>query len=95
MLQILKLRWYFFKVFDACAGIGPFVLPAAKQKRCRLVYANDLNPESIKWMNKNIETNKVNVFFSHIIWLCRFRQIKLLLLIWTPMNLLKGLLPKK
>ena len=50
-------------VFDACAGIGPFVLPAGKQKRCRVVYANDLNPESIIWLKTNIEINNVSSDF--------------------------------
>ena len=44
-------------VYDMFAGIGPFSIPAAKQK-C-LVLANDLNPESYKWLNSNIKLNKV------------------------------------
>lgn len=44
-------------VYDVCAGIGPFSVPAAKMK-C-VVLANDLNPESYKWLNENIKLNKV------------------------------------
>lgn len=44
-------------VADAFAGVGPFALPAAK-KGCG-VLANDLNPESYKWLSRNIENNKV------------------------------------
>lgn len=44
-------------VFDLFAGVGPFSVPAAKMK-CT-VYANDLNPESIKWLRINMERNKV------------------------------------
>lgn len=44
-------------VFDVFAGVGPFAIPAAK-KKC-FVYANDLNPESFKWLNHNKKLNKV------------------------------------
>ena len=44
-------------VFDMCAGIGPFSIPAAK-KKC-VVFANDLNPESYKWLSDNMKRNKV------------------------------------
>ncbi|XP_044757624.1 tRNA (guanine(37)-N1)-methyltransferase isoform X2 [Coccinella septempunctata] len=43
---------------DVFAGVGPFSVPLAK-KKC-YVYANDLNPESYKWLNYNIEKNKVD-----------------------------------
>lgn len=45
-------------VFDVFAGVGPFVIPAAK-KNC-IVYANDLNPESYKWLLHNCKLNKVD-----------------------------------
>ncbi|KAF9650538.1 hypothetical protein BDM02DRAFT_3154834 [Thelephora ganbajun] len=44
-------------IVDVFAGVGPFALPAAK-KGCG-VLANDLNPESYKWLSRNIGTNKV------------------------------------
>lgn len=44
-------------IVDAFAGVGPFALPAAK-KGCG-VLANDLNPESYKWLSRNIESNRV------------------------------------
>lgn len=46
-------------LFDVFCGVGPFSIPAAKRK-CK-VYANDLNPDSFKWLNHNAETNKVNL----------------------------------
>ena len=54
-------------VIDACCGIGPFVIPIAKAKKKVVknqnigsIFANDLNPESMKWMIKNTWLNKVD-----------------------------------
>ncbi|KAF8384178.1 hypothetical protein PRIPAC_73320, partial [Pristionchus pacificus] len=45
-------------VFDACAGIGPFVIPAArKHKALQVIYSNDLNPESVRWLKENMKIN--------------------------------------
>ncbi|KAI4344056.1 hypothetical protein L6164_011330 [Bauhinia variegata] len=45
-------------VCDMFAGIGPFAVPAA-QKGC-IVYANDLNPDSINYLRINAKINKVD-----------------------------------
>ncbi|KAE9590150.1 putative tRNA (guanine(37)-N(1))-methyltransferase [Lupinus albus] len=45
-------------ICDMFAGIGPFAIPAA-QKGC-IVYANDLNPDSIKYLKVNAKINKVD-----------------------------------
>ncbi|KAI8050574.1 Met-10+ like-protein-domain-containing protein [Syncephalis plumigaleata] len=45
------------RICDVFAGVGPFAVPAAK--RGNIVYANDLNPESYKYLNENREINKV------------------------------------
>jgi len=47
-------------VCDMMCGIGPFAIPAAL-KGC-YVYANDLNPESYKYLVENIKKNKVQKF---------------------------------
>ena len=47
-------------VADVFAGVGPFALPAAK-KGCGVI-ANDLNPESYKYLTENIQNNKVLYF---------------------------------
>lgn len=45
-------------VFDVFAGVGPFAIPAAK--RSCIVFANDLNPDSYKWLLHNTKLNKVD-----------------------------------
>lgn len=42
-------------VIDLCCGIGPFVMPIAKRGIDLL--ANDLNPDSIKWLKVNLKRN--------------------------------------
>ncbi|THV07459.1 hypothetical protein K435DRAFT_741765 [Dendrothele bispora CBS 962.96] len=44
---------------DVFAGVGPFAIPAAKNKTCA-VLANDLNPESAKYLSKNVQDNDVS-----------------------------------
>ena len=44
-------------MFDVFAGVGPFAIPAAK---CGAnVLANDLNPESFRWLQHNCKLSKV------------------------------------
>lgn len=47
-------------VADVFAGVGPFVAPAAKKNV--IVLANDLNPESYKYLKENIVSNNVQHF---------------------------------
>ena len=51
-------------IADVFAGVGPFAIPAAK-KGCA-VFANDLNPDSAKYLIKNIADNKVGHFIVRI-----------------------------
>ncbi|KAF7201790.1 tRNA (guanine(37)-N(1))-methyltransferase [Nothobranchius furzeri] len=44
-------------VFDVFAGVGPFAVPAARLGAN--IWANDLNPESYKWLQHNCKLNKV------------------------------------
>jgi len=49
-------------VADVFAGVGPFAVPAAK-KGCA-VLGNDLNPNSAKYLLKNVEDNRVICYFQ-------------------------------
>ncbi|CAL8272894.1 unnamed protein product [Merluccius merluccius] len=44
-------------VLDVFAGVGPFAVPAARAGAT--VLANDLNPESHRWLQHNVKINKV------------------------------------
>lgn len=44
-------------VFDVFAGVGPFAIPAARSGAS--IFANDLNPESYRWLQHNCRLNKV------------------------------------
>lgn len=44
-------------VADVFAGVGPFAIPAARKGTA--VLANDLNPDSYKYLQQNIQDNKV------------------------------------
>ena len=45
-------------IIDMFAGIGPFSLLIAKNKKCKIV-AIDKNPDAIELMNENIKLNKI------------------------------------
>lgn len=45
-------------VVDVMAGVGPFSVPAGKNES--IVLANDLNPESYRYLRRNILDNKVS-----------------------------------
>lgn len=45
-------------IADVFAGVGPFAIPAAR-KGCA-VFANDLNPNSAKYLSKNVTDNRVS-----------------------------------
>ncbi|EZA56362.1 tRNA (guanine-N(1)-)-methyltransferase [Ooceraea biroi] len=49
-------------LYDVFAGVGPFAVPAARKKV--QVLANDLNPESYKWLQKNAAINKLKDNFK-------------------------------
>lgn len=49
-------------LYDVFAGVGPFAIPAARKKI--QVFANDLNPESYKWLQKNAAVNKLKNNFK-------------------------------
>lgn len=45
---------------DAFCGIGPFAVPSAVHRRCK-VYANDLNPSSVEYLRKNVVKNGLSL----------------------------------
>lgn len=56
--MIIKKLYIRDVLYDVMAGVGPFSVPAAFQKKCE-VLANDLNPESYRWLVHNTNINKV------------------------------------
>lgn len=60
--RIIKLLRPGDVLYDVFAGVGPFSVPVGK-KKCT-VLANDLNPESFKWLQTNIKRNKVAHYVS-------------------------------
>lgn len=44
-------------IVDMFAGVGPFTIPIAK--KCRKIYAIDLNPDAYRYLLENIKANKV------------------------------------
>ena len=46
-------------VIDMFAGVGPFSIMIAKTRAPRIVYAIDSNPDAIRYLEENIELNKV------------------------------------
>jgi len=48
-------------VIDMFAGVGPFVMPTVGNGRCKFYYANDLNPKSFEYLNKNIKLNRLDI----------------------------------
>lgn len=54
VIRLLRPGDVFYDIF---AGVGPFSIPIGKRK-CT-VLANDLNPESYRWLQHNAKRNKV------------------------------------
>lgn len=46
------------RVCDMFCGIGPFVLQCLNRRKDLVIWANDLNPESIKWLKYNLKNQK-------------------------------------
>uniref|UniRef100_A0AAQ4Q3N6 tRNA (guanine(37)-N1)-methyltransferase n=1 Tax=Gasterosteus aculeatus aculeatus TaxID=481459 RepID=A0AAQ4Q3N6_GASAC len=55
--RVVQLVKHGDTVFDVFAGVGPFAVPAARSGAN--VLANDLNPESHRWLQHNCKLNKV------------------------------------
>lgn len=55
LIEMIKPKSF---ICDMFCGVGPFTLPAAK--RGCTVFANDLNPESIKWLQVNMVRNRID-----------------------------------
>lgn len=54
-------------VFDIFAGIGPFAIPIAKKGQVSKknpigieIFANDLNPDSVRYLKENLQLNKIS-----------------------------------
>jgi tRNA (guanine37-N1)-methyltransferase len=41
------------------AGVGPYAIQIAKRAKPKIVYAIEINPEAVKYMEENVRLNKV------------------------------------
>nr|CCE70135.1 TPA: Methyltransferase [Pyrococcus abyssi GE5] len=57
-MRVFKMAQEGEVVFDMFAGVGPFSILLAK--KAELVFACDINPWAIKYLEENIKLNKVN-----------------------------------
>lgn len=48
-----------FIIADATCGVGPFSVPIIKHGTKIVSHANDLNPQSVRWLRRNAEINKL------------------------------------
>ncbi len=48
-------------ILDMFAGIGYFSIPCSKNKNTKIVHSIEKNPESYKFLVKNVEINKSNI----------------------------------
>lgn len=46
-------------ILDMFAGIGYFAIPAAKYSCCSMVYCSELNPDSFRYLERNVSLNSI------------------------------------
>lgn len=57
LLFSLFLTVVYFSIGDVFAGVGPIAISAAK--KVKYVYANDLNPNAVEYLERNCVRNKL------------------------------------
>lgn len=56
-MRLVELMNHNDVMYDMFAGVGPFAIPAARRKHIDII-ANDLNPESYRWLCENVVLNR-------------------------------------
>jgi len=59
------------KVVDMFAGVGPFSILIAKRRSLIQVYAIDLNPEAVKYLEENVRLNRLRGKVTALLGDCR------------------------